>query len=84
MDSIGTLLSELQQKVADSHNTSECSGSVVESLREEVAILTDRIKTLQDSFQAKNKEINTLREQILVSSGALQGMQHILKKHALD
>ena len=43
----------------------------------EVQQLLTRQKHIQESIQNKNKEITSLRETLLVVSGALQGLQHV-------
>ena len=45
----------------------------------EIENLTRKQAMIQQQIEGKNKEIQTLRETLLVVSGALQGLQHIHK-----
>ena len=46
-------------------------------LQQEEQNLSERQRVLQEQLQNKNREIQTIRETMLVVSGALQAIQHV-------
>jgi uncharacterized protein YoxC len=51
--------------------------SISEFLETEVKALQVRQRQIQDDLQEKTREAQTLRETLLVVSGALQAVQHV-------
>lgn len=55
-------------------------GPFQEYLTNEIEVLEKRQLAAQEAVEAKAKELQSLRENLLVVSGALQGVQHV-KRH---
>lgn len=51
-------------------------------LKEELETLRQRHQLLQNDLQEKNKELQNIRDTLLVLSGAIQGMEHLKSKLA--
>jgi phage/plasmid primase-like uncharacterized protein len=71
---------KLQKGMA--HASSDQNGAAVnkhtfEYVTEEIENLKRKQSMIQEQIEAKNKEVHSLRETLLVVNGALQGLQHI-------
>ncbi len=82
MQALSDMLEKLQQSAS---GVSTLAGNPLRSSEETLAYLTAEIqtlkakqKTIQESLQNKGKELQVMRETLLVVSGALQGLQHVL------
>ena len=66
------------QKGALEGSASEMTAKhTMEYVKEEIENLKRKQTMIQEQIEAKNKEVHTLRETLLVVNGALQGLQHI-------
>lgn len=76
---VESLLSELKRSAEAAPVEEKAVDPVTVKVKHEIEVLQERIKKLQDTLQEKTKEIQTIKEHILVTSGALQAMNHVLK-----
>lgn len=63
--------------VATAAATAAVNNHTFEYVTEEIENLKRKQSMIQEQIEAKNKEIHSLRETLLVVNGALQGLQHI-------
>lgn len=57
--------------------SSSVNNHTLEYVKEEIENLKRKQNVIQEQIEAKNKEIHSLRETLLVVNGALQGLHHI-------
>jgi uncharacterized protein YoxC len=66
---------KLQHSLPSTHGPS--TPETLEYLKTEIGKLTEKQHTIQAQIDSKTNEIVTLRQTLLVVSGALQGLQHV-------
>lgn len=73
MSEVATLLEALKA----SSSTAIEPPSITDFLDSELKALQVRQRQIQDDLQEKTREVQSLRETLLVVSGALQAVQHV-------
>lgn len=75
MDALADMLNHLREPVDETPPSPY--DAILGYLRKETSALQARQTALQETLQAKTREMQTTRETLLVISGALQGLQHV-------